>query len=77
MYSKNPLSPHKVYNNYLSFLRQRDSINKVKLDVGRKAVIEKDHVNLVLGSVSYIEDQPVIYTRSDFNLDNLRVIIDD
>ncbi len=64
-------------NNYLSFLRQRDSINEIKLDVGKKAIIEKDHVNLVLGRVSYIGDQPVIYTRSDFNLDNLRVIIDD
>ena len=64
-------------NNYLSFLRQKDSINEIKLDVGRKAIIEKDHVNLVLGRVSYIEDQPVIYTRSNFNLDNLRVIIDD
>ena len=64
-------------NNYLSFLRQKDSINEIKLDVGEKAIIEKDHVNLVLGRVSYIEDQPVIYTRSNFNLDNLRVIIDD
>ena len=58
-------------------MRQRDSINAIKLDEGKKAIIEKDHVNLVLGRVSYIEDQPVIYTRSNFNLDNLRVIIDD
>ena len=64
-------------NNYLSFLRQKDSINEIKLNVGKKAIIEKDHVNLVLGRVSYIEDQPLIYTRSNFNLDNLRVIIDD
>ena len=54
----------------------RDS-NEIKLDAGKKAIIENDHVNLVLGRVSYIEDQPVIYTRSNFNLDNLRVIIDD
>ena len=64
-------------NNYLSFLRQRNSIKEIKLDVGKKAIIEKDHVNLLLGRVSYVDDQPVIYTRSDFNLDNLRVIIDD
>ncbi len=64
-------------NNYLSFLRQRNSIKDIKLDVGKKAIIEKDHVNLVLGRVSYIDDQPVIYTKKNFNLDNLRVIIDD
>jgi cell shape-determining protein MreC len=64
-------------NNYLSFLRQRNSIKEIKLDVGKKAIIEKDHVNLILGHVSYIDDQPVIYTGSNFNLDNLRVIIDD
>jgi len=64
-------------NNYLSFLRQRNSITDVKLDVGKKAIIEKDNVNLVLGSVSYLDDQPVIFTKKNFNLDNLRVIIDD
>jgi hypothetical protein len=58
-------------------LRQRNSIKEIKLDVGKKAIIEKDHVNLILGHVSYIDDQPVIYTGSNFNLDNLRVIIDD
>ena len=64
-------------NNYLSFLRQRNSIKEIKLEIGKKAVIEKDNVNLLLGRVTYIDDQPVIYASSDFNLDNLRVIIDD
>tara|TARA_Y100000768_G_scaffold371866_1_gene338973 strand:+ start:57 stop:815 length:759 start_codon:yes stop_codon:yes gene_type:complete len=63
-------------NNYLSFLRQKNN-NQQELVLGKKAIVEKNNINLILGQVSYIEDQPVIYSKNIFNLNNLRVITDD
>ncbi len=64
-------------DNYLSFLRKKDSMKKIQLKLGEKAIVKKDNVNLVLGRVSYIKDQPIVNTKKNFNLDNLRVITND
>ena len=64
-------------NDYLSFLRQKNNLNETNIKQGKKAIVEKDFVNLLLGKVHYINNQPVIITKKNFNLDNLRVITND
>ncbi len=64
-------------NDYLSFLRQKNSINKINLNLGQKAIVQRNNVNLILGRVFFIDDQPVIKTKTNINLDNLRVLIND
>ena len=44
---------------------------------GDIAVIQKDNVNLILGRVDFIEDQPVLITNNEININNLRVYSDD
>lgn len=64
-------------NEYLSFLRQKESMDIPNFRFGDIAIIKKNHVNLMLGRVDFIDDQPVLLTNDDINLNNLRVYSDD
>jgi len=64
-------------NEYLSFLRQKESMDIPNFRFGDIAVIQKDNVNLILGRVDFIEDQPVLITNNEININNLRVYSDD
>ena len=64
-------------NNYLSFLRQKNSIEKINLKKNQKVIIKNESVNLFLGKIDFIDDQPVVITPENLNLDNLRVLIND
>ena len=64
-------------NNYLSFLRQKDNLQEYNFSFGQIAIVEKNLINLILGKIEFINNQPIIRTKKKFNLDNLRVIIDD
>ena len=64
-------------NNYLSFLRQKNAIEKINFKKNQKVLIKNEFVDLVLGRIDFINNQPVIITPKNLNLDNLRVLIDD
>ena len=64
-------------NNYLSFLRQKNSINKIVFKKNQKVIIKNEYVNLILGRIDFIDKQPVVITPINLNLDNLRVLIND
>ena len=64
-------------NNYLSFLRQKNAIEKMNFKKNQKVIIKKEFVDLVLGRIDFINNQPVVITPKNLNLDNLRVIIND
>jgi len=64
-------------NNYLSFLRQKDAIEKMNFKKNQKVIIKNEFVDLVLGRIDFINNQPVVITPKNLNLDNLRVIIND
>ena len=64
-------------NNYLSFLRQKNSTEIPDFKSGDIAVVHLDNVILRLGVVYLDNDQPVILTSNIKNLENLRVIKND
>ena len=64
-------------NNYLSFLRQKNAIEKMNFKKNQKVIIKNEFVELVLGRIDFINNQPVVITPKNLNLDNLRVIIND
>ena len=64
-------------NNYLSFLRQKESIEIPDLKPGDVASVNLDNVTLRLGIVSFENDQPILITPVDTNLENLRAITND
>ncbi len=64
-------------NNYLSFLRQKESTEIPDFKSGDIAVVHLDNVTLRLGIVSFNNNQPVILTSDITNLENLRVITND
>ena len=64
-------------NNYLSFLRQKNAIEKMNFKKNQKVIIKNEFVDLVLGRIDFINNQPVVITPKNLNLDNLRVIIND
>ena len=64
-------------NNYLSFLRQKNAIEKMNFKKNQKVIIKNEFVDLVLGRIDYINNQPVVITPKNLNLDNLRVMIND
>ena len=64
-------------NNYLSFLRQKNAIEKINFKKNQKVIIKNEFVDLVLGRVDFINNQPVVITHKNLNLDNLRVLIND
>ncbi len=64
-------------NNYLSFLRQKNAIEKINFKKNQKVIIKNEFVDLVLGRIDFINKQPVVITPENLNLDNLRVLIND
>ncbi len=64
-------------NNYLSFLRQKESTEIPDFQSGDIAVIHLDNVTLRLGIVSFQNKQPILLTSEIVNLENLRVVTND
>ena len=64
-------------NNYLSFLRKKNTINEINFKKNQKVIIKNESVDLVLGRIDFINKQPVVITPKNLNLDNLRVLIND
>ena len=64
-------------NNYLSFLRQKESTEIPNLKSGDIALVHLDEVNLKLGIVSFENNQPILLTNNITNLENLRVVTND
>ncbi len=64
-------------NNYLSFLRQKDSTEIPDFKSGDIALVHLDKVILKLGTVYFEEDQPILLTNEITNLENLRALTND
>lgn len=64
-------------NNFLSFLRKKDTIVKTFFKKNQKVIIKMELVNLILGRIGFIDQQPVVFPKQKLNLDNLRVLIND
>ena len=64
-------------NNYLSFLRQKESTEIPDFKAGDIAVIHLDNITLRLGIVSYENNQPILLTSDITNFENLRAVTDD
>ena len=64
-------------NNYLSFLRQKESTEVPDFQSGDVAVVHLDKVILRLGIVSFENKQPILLTSDVTNLENLRVVTND
>ena len=64
-------------NNYLSFLRQKESTEVADFQIGDIAVVHLDNITLRLGIVSYENNQPILLTSDITNFENLRAVTDD
>ena len=64
-------------NNYLSFLRQKESTEIPDFQAGDIAVVHLDYITLRLGIVSYDNNQPILLTSDITNFENLRVVTND
>ncbi len=64
-------------NNYLSFLRQKESTVSPDLNAGDIAVVHLDNITLRLGIVSYENNQPILLTSDITNFENLRAVTND
>ena len=64
-------------NNYLSFLRQKESTEIPDFQSGDIAVVYLDSVILRLGRVSFENNQPILLTSDITNLENLRAVTND
>ena len=64
-------------NNYLSFLRQKESTEIPDFQAGDIAVVHLDDITLRLGIVSYDNNQPVLLTPDITNFENLRAVTND
>ncbi len=64
-------------NNYLSFLRQKESTEVPDFQSGDVAVVHLDNVILRLGIVSFENNQPILLTSDVTNLENLRAVTND
>ena len=64
-------------NNYLSFLRQKESTDVPDFQSGDVAVVHLDNVILRLGIVSFENKQPILLTSDVTNLENLRAVTND
>ena len=64
-------------NNYLSFLRQKESTELPDFKAGDIAVIHLDYLTLRLGTVSYENNQPILLTSDITNFENLRAVTND
>ena len=64
-------------NNYLSFLRQKESTEIPDFQAGDIAVVHLDNIILRLGIVSYENNQPILLTSDITNFENLRAVTND
>jgi len=64
-------------NNYLSFLRQKESTEIPDFKSGDIAVVHLDYITLRLGIVSYENNQPILLTSDITNFENLRAVNND
>ena len=64
-------------NNYLSFLRQKESTEIPDFKAGDIATVNLDYTTLRLGTVSYINNQPILLTSDITNFENLRAVTND
>ena len=64
-------------NNFLSFLRKKDTIVETFFKKNQKVIVKKELVNLILGRIGFVDKQPVVFPKQKLNLDNLRVLIND
>lgn len=64
-------------NDYLSFIRQKDSAQIPDLKSGDLATVQLNNVILRLGTVYYENDQALLITNDFTNLENLRAITND
>lgn len=64
-------------NNYLSFLRQKESTEIPDFKSGDIAVVHLNDVTLRLGIVSYENNQPILLTSDIKNFENLRAVTND
>ena len=64
-------------NDYLSFLRKKDSAQEYNFSKNQTAYVKNNSINLILGKIDYKDQRPILYTKYNFNLDNLRVVLDD
>ena len=64
-------------NNYLSFLRQKESTVIPDFQAGDIAVVHLDDITLRLGIVSFENNQPILLTSDVTNFENLRAVTDD
>ena len=64
-------------NNYLSFLRQKESTEIPDFQAGDIAVVYLDDITLKLGIVSYDNNQPIVLTPDITNFENLRAVTND
>ena len=64
-------------NNYLSFLRHKESTEIPDFQAGDIAVVHLDDITLRIGIVSYENNQPILLTPDITNFENLRVVTND
>ena len=64
-------------NNYLSFLRHKESTEIPDFQAGDIAVVHLDDITLRIGIVSYVNNQPILLTSDVTNFENLRVVTND
>ena len=64
-------------NNYLSFLRQKESTEIPDFQAGDIAVVHLNDIKLRLGIVSYENNQPILLTSDITNFENLRAVTND
>lgn len=64
-------------NEYLSFIRKKESSQNYNFSKNQIVHVKNNSINLVLGKIDFLNENPIIYTKYNFNLDNLRVILDD
>ena len=64
-------------NEYLSFIRKKESSQNYNFSKNQIVHVKNNSINLVLGKIDFLNENPIIYTKHNFNLDNLRVILDD
>ncbi len=64
-------------NNYLSFLRKKESTEIPDFKAGDIAVVYLDYTTLRLGTVSYENNQPILLTSDITNFENLRAVTND
>ena len=60
-----------------SFLRKKNSAQEYSFSKDQIAIVKNNSLNLILGKINFKDNQPIIYTKYNFDLDNLRVVLND